>query len=396
MSAHDRHEAVAGPIWTPFFKVVALIVGITVVLMARRFTLGLGSSTALSDGYPWGLWIAFDVVTGTALGCGGYAMALLVYIFNRGKYHPMVRPALLTSALGYTTAAVAIHLDVGRPLYLYKIPVSPMWWNLNSALLEVAVCVMTYIVVLWLEISPAFFEKWERGPDGFFKKLANTFHPIIDKIMVPLMALGLLLPTMHQSSLGALMLLGGKKVHGLWHTPLLPGLYLLSCVGMGYAVVAFESILSSRTYKRPRETRMLASLAGVTGWVVLIFSGIRLVDIVLRGKAALIFQPTIQSLFFLVEMAAFVVGGLMLVMPAFRNTAAGQFQSAMLVIFAGTLYRIDTYLVAYNPGPNWHYFPSVPEMLITVGVIGLEILAYVVIVKTFPILRGATPAQAAS
>ena len=123
-----------------------------IVLMIWRFAVGLGPSTGLSDGYPWGIWIAFDVVTGTALACGGYAMALLVYVMNRGKYHPLVRPAILTSALGYSIAALAIVVDVGRPWFIWRIPLSVDKWNHASALLEVALCVMAYVVVLWIEM----------------------------------------------------------------------------------------------------------------------------------------------------------------------------------------------------------------------------------------------------
>jgi len=394
MSAHAKAQPVGGPIWTRGFRVLTALFAVSAVLMIWRWIVGLGAATNLSDGYPWGLWIAFDVVTGTALGCGGYAMAFLVYIFNKGHYHPLVRPAVLTSALGYTMAAVAINLDVGRPLYLYLIPVMPHWWNLNSALLEVAVCVMSYVVVLWIELSPAFFERWEAGPDGYFKRLAGTFHPIVKKLMVPLLAVGILLPTMHQSSLGALMLLAGKKVHGLWHTPLLPLLFLISCVGMGYAVVAFEGTLASRFFHRQRETGMLASLGRVTGWVVVGWAVLRLADIVLRGKLGLLFSFDMYGFFFWLEMALSIVGGLMLLTGS-RFTEAGQFIASLMIVASGTLYRIDTYLVAYNPGPNWSYFPAVPEQIITFGVVALEIMLYVILVRTFPILSGSTSARAA-
>ena len=161
--SHTKATPVGGPLMTPRTGWLLLIFLFALALAVWRFAVGLGPSTALSDGYPWGIWIAFDVVSGTALACGGYAMALLVYIFNKGRYHPLVRPALLTSALGYSVAAVGIIIDVGRPWLIWRIPVSVDKWNLDSALLEVALCVMSYVIVLWIELSPAFLEKWAEG-----------------------------------------------------------------------------------------------------------------------------------------------------------------------------------------------------------------------------------------
>jgi len=148
--SHDHPTPVGGKIMTPPLRILLLVFVIAMVLTAWRFVVGLGPTTAMSDGYPWGIWIAFDVVTGTALACGGYAVALLVYIFNRGKYHALVRPALLVSALGYSVAAVGIVIDVGRPWLIWRIPISVGKWNLDSALLEVALCVMAYVMVLWI------------------------------------------------------------------------------------------------------------------------------------------------------------------------------------------------------------------------------------------------------
>jgi Ni/Fe-hydrogenase subunit HybB-like protein len=395
VSAHAQPAPLGGKIWTPFFQFLAGIFAVSVLLMIWRFATGLGAVTGLSDAYPWGIWIAFDVVIGTALGCGGYALALLVYIFNRGQYHPMVRPAVLTSALGYTMAAIAINVDVGRTPYIYKIPVMPHWWNLNSVLLEVALCVMAYCAILWIELSPALFETWRKGRVGFLRRLAEVFDPIIRKLMIPILAVGVLLPTMHQSSLGSLMILAGKKLNGLWQTGLLPLLFLLSCITMGYAVVAFEAHLSSRAFKRPRETEMLAKLGVVTAWVTIAYLVIRLGDIVIGGRLGLAFRPNVQALCFWIEIALFAGSAFVMLSRSRRGRVGSQFNAAVMAILAGSLYRIDAYLVGYNPGANWSYFPALPEILITLGILALEIMVYLYIVKRYPILAGGPSTAAA-
>jgi Ni/Fe-hydrogenase subunit HybB-like protein len=322
-------------------------------------------------------------------------MAILVYIFNKGKYHALVRPAVLTSALGYSLAAVAIVIDVGRYWNIWKLPFAWRWWNLSSALLEVALCVMAYVIVLWIEMSPVFLEQWKEGKTGLLRNLAVALSPILDKALLWILALGLLLPTMHQSSLGSVMLLAHQKLHPLWHTPLLPLLFLVSCIAMGYGVVVLESTLSSRAFKRRDETPMLASLGGVTSALLLAYVAIRLVDLALRGRVGLIFASGWLSFFFLLEMALFLVPAVMLLSPRWCTNAGNLFRAGMLVVLAGSLYRFTTYLIAFNPGPGWSYFPAVPEMLVTFGIVAFEIMVYIVLVKRFPILAGAPQGAAA-
>lgn len=395
---HQPPAPVGGELFTRPFRLTLCVLAAGAFFWAYRFAAGLGASTALSDGYPWGIWIALDVVTGTALACGGYAVALLVYILNKGKYHPMVRPALVTSALGYTAASIAIHMDVGRPWLLWRVPVYFKHWNLNSALLEVALCVMAYVFVLWVEVSPALMERWSQGREGFLKSASRTMSPLVEKALPWIIALGLLLPTMHQSSLGTVMLLTGPKLHPLWNTPLLPLLFLVSCLGMGYAVVVFESTLATALLKRPRETEMLGGLAAVMVPVLAGFTVVRLADLALRGRLGLMFTLDLYGVMFWVETLLILAPVAMLASARARRDAGNLFRAAMVMILAGTVYRVDTYLVAFRPGSNWSYFPSFAEIMVTVGVFALEIVAYVVIVKSFPILAGTgkTPAPAAA
>jgi Ni/Fe-hydrogenase subunit HybB-like protein len=391
-----RPAPLGGPVLTKGTRALVVLAALGVAAMVYRFAGGLGASTALNDGYPWGLWIAFDVVTGTALGCGGYAVALLVYVLNKGEFHPAVRPALLTSALGYSMAAVSILLDVGRPWLLHRVALYVNHWNTSSALFEVALCVMTYVAVLWIEVSPSFLESWRKGPAGLKKTLGDNFLPVVEKALPFVIALGLLLPTMHQSSLGTLMLLSGKKLHGLWSTPLLPLLFLISCLAMGYAVVVFESTLSSVALRRPREGTMLAGLGKAVVPFLWAWAGIRLVDVVLRGKLSFFAKPDGYVLLFLVEMALVVAPAFMLATPERRADAGNLFRAAILMILAGTLYRIDTFIVAFRPGAHYAYFPSLAEIFATTGLVAIEILVYVTFVKRFPILTGAVPARAAA
>lgn len=380
---------VSGPILTRPFKVLAGVAGLGLLLVVWRFAAGLGAVTGLSDGYPWGLWIAFDVVTGTALACGGYAVAILAYVLNRGRYHPLVRPALLTSALGYTLAGLAVAIDVGRPWWLYRVPLHFWQWNGSSALLEVALCVMAYIVVLWIELSPAFLETWRQSPRPFLRRLAGSVSPFMERALLWIIALGLLLPTMHQSSLGTVLLLAGSKLHPLWQTPLLPLLFLVSCVGMGYAVVVLESTISSQAFRRRTEAEMLTALRIPVAVTLVLFLILRLADVLARGGPALVFGSGWKSGLFGLETGLFLAAVLMLLE---RRTAPGLghlFRAAMLVIAAGTLFRFDAYLLAFDPGEGWSYFPALPEILITAGLLSAEVMAYLMLVKTFPILGGA-------
>src|SRR5436305_547069 len=154
------------------------------------------------------------------------------------------RPTSITSALGYSIAGLSVVIDVGRPWYIWRVPLYFWHWNLNSALLEVALCIMAYVFVLWIELSPAFLERWAGAGEGKLARIARKVSPWIDRSLIWVLALGVLLPTMHQSSLGALIMLTGPKLHPLWNTPWLPLLFLLSCLGLGYAAVVLESALS--------------------------------------------------------------------------------------------------------------------------------------------------------
>jgi Ni/Fe-hydrogenase subunit HybB-like protein len=401
MSSH-KAQPVGGPIITgPFTRFLVIFLGIWVLILLYRFLTGIGTVSGLTDGYPWGIWIAFDVVTGTALACGGYAVAILAYIFNKGKYHPLVRPALLTSALGYSMAGLSVVIDVGRWWGIWRIPLGGFpdvgSYNWNSALLEVALCIMAYAGVLWIELGPAFLEKWKAtSKSPALIKFSEAGLKFYEKAMIWIVALGILLPTMHQSSLGTVMLIADWKLHPLWNTGFIPLLFLVSCIGMGYAVVVWESGVSSAVFKREREDDMLVSLSGAVLVTLVLFLVIRFLDLIFNGKFAAMFTSGFYSIIFWIEVAMFVIPILMLAKVRNTRDFKTMLRASMFIMLAGAMYRFDAYIVAYNPGPNWSYFPTTLELLITLGVVAFEVFLYIVIVKRYPILAGQPAAGTAA
>ena len=393
MITEPRPQPVGGGIFSRPLWVLLGMGALAGVLILWRFLVGLGQSTALNDGYPWGLWIAFDVVTGTALACGGYALALLVYILNRGKYHPLVRPAVVTGAFGYSIAGFSVVIDVGRPWLAYKLPFF-WYWNIRSVLLEVALCIMSYTIVLWIELSPAFLERARTSTIPWVRQLGDVWLPLVRKSLVWVMAFGLLLPTMHQSGLGTLLLLSGPRLHPLWNTIMLPLLFLASCIAMGFGVVVLESTLSARVLGRRPEIDMLAGLGSVVRPVLYVYLGIRIVDLMVRQQIAQLFAFDHYSIMSLIEFALFFGALALLREERQRRHLPTLFRASMLLLLGGALYRFDVFLVAFQPGAQWAYFPSVTEILITAGLVAGEILGYIMLIKIFPIIAGAPPASA--
>ncbi len=369
-------QPLEGKVFTPTFLICGLLFLISLVFMAKRFIYGLGAVTNLNDGYPWGIWIAFDVVIGTALGCGGYAMALLVYVFNQGKFHSLVRPALMTSLFGYTLAGVAVVLDVGRYWQLYNIFL-PWHMNLNSVLLEVALCVGAYVAVLWIEFSPTFLTRF--GADK-----AKAF---MHKFMFVFIALGILLPTMHQSSLGTVMVVAGSKLSPLWWTPLLPLMFLVSCIFLGYAIVVAESSITGSRYRIEDESHLLQKISGGMAWLIAVYLVIRLVDLGVRGHLDLAFRGDLAGNMFLLENILLVVPMAALFSPANRENPPVMFLCAVSIVLAAAIYRLNTYVIGFNPGNGWHYFPSTGEIFISLGIVSLEIMAFLYFIKRLPIYR---------
>jgi len=378
----EVYRPIGGKLLTRHFYFMGVLVLIGAFFMARRFIFGIGDVANLSDGFPWGIWITYDVVTGTAIACGGYAMALLVYIFNRGQFHPMIRAALLTSVFGYTLAGLSIVIDVGRYWQLYNVFL-PQYANLNSVMLEVALCVTLYTLVLWIELSPAILEAMKDN-----RHLRQVRHALFFFI-----GLGILLPTMHQSSLGSLLLIAGYKVHPLWQTNIIPLLFLLTAITMGYAMVVFESLYAAVNLDRPIETELLSKVSAIIPWLLILYLVLRISDLVWTGAIAALLKPGPEPLLFVLETALFLYAIVNLLHKDRRVRPRVLFWTALATILGGSLYRFDAFLIAYNPGPGWQYFPGVGEILITLAIIAVEIMAYLFFVKKMPILLAARPAR---
>lgn len=382
--AHEHHghehQPLGGRVLTLPFLICATLVAIAGVILFQRYTQGLAAASNLNDGYPWGIWVAIDVVIGSAFGCAGYVIALLCYILNRGEYHPLVRPAVLASLFGYGLAGLAVLVDLGRYWNFYHMML-PWYAQPNSVMLEVGLCVATYTLVLVVEFAPAFLERF--GIEGLRAKL--------NKVLWVFIALGVLLPTMHQSSLGTMMVIVGHKLSPLWQSQMLPVFFLLTAILMGFAIVVWESVMASLNFRRPMETPVLSKLSGLMLVVASLFVVLRFVDLIVRGQIGQIFGGP-QSGWFVAEMALMISGLALLIPKANRNRSRALFLSASLLLAAGILYRLNVYLIGFTPavGP-WHYFPSVKEIMVTVGVFALEIALYLLFVKKLPVMHAVHP-----
>lgn len=372
----SHHVALNRPYLTRPFLILGALAALAIVIILTRFVLGMGSVANLNGGYPWGIWVVYDIVVGTALACGGYALAVTVYIFNRGHYHPLIRPALLTSLLGYGFASIGAFIDMGRWWNFYNLFL-PWQVNPHSVMLEVGLCVSAYIVVLAIEFAPAVLERYK----------AQALQKQLNRVLFFFIALGILLPTMHQSSLGSFLIAMGWKVHPLWQTlEFQPLLAVLSAFTMGFAIVIVEASLSAVGLRRSPETAMLSGLGKIIMGLIAAFLVVRLVALALAGKLGLIFAFDLGSIMFLLETALFVYPVVVLSSSAQRAKGRSLLFAALSMVLAGALYRFDAYIITFNPGAGYSYFPALPEILVTIGTVAMEIMAFLFIIKQFPVL----------
>lgn len=374
------------PLWTPAFTTGVAIIALGLILTAIRFIFGLGAVTNLSDGFPWGLWIAFDVVVGIALAAGGFVTAAILYIFNHGRYSPLVRPAIVTALLGYSMAAFGVMLDVGRWWQIYN-PLLPTNWQGSSALFEVCICVMSYLTVLAIEFLPTITDKWLTGPDNKWKKLALRIRPILNKVLIVFIILGIVISMLHQSSLGSIMLLMEHRLHALWYTPMLPLMFLLSAIGVGMHVVIAESILSARTFQRRVEMPILAGLAKRSIMVLGLYVIVKFWDLVAYGDMHLLTDGWYGVLFIL-EVALFgIIPVFLLSFKAIRRDSKSLFTVSAMVIVGLVLNRFNVYLFAVEAYDGWAYFPTLWEIMISAMMVAMIFVGYKVLANYLPVLH---------
>ncbi len=393
MSSHPA--PVQGKFWTPGVIVLSFLMAAGAVAVVARFVGGIGYVSNLSTARPWGIWIGIDVASGVALAAGGFTTAFLAHILGRHYYEPVVRPALLTAMLGYTFVVLGLLIDIGRSWAIWK----PMLhWNPHSVLFEVAMCVMLYLNVLYLEFLPVVVERFKGkvrmpGPLSFlnapvegFLKLADLILP---KIMWVFIIAGVVLSCMHQSSLGSLMLIAPTKLHPLWYTPILPLLFLVSAIAVGYPMVVFEATIATTSLKLDSEMKILSPLSRITVFVLGLYLALKLGDMIVRGTYVYLLDGTAVSNSFLVEVLfGVVVPWIMLLSPKVRQSRPMLLTACSLVVGGVLLNRINVFVVGYRPPvSDSHYFPSAGEILITVGLISALIFLYRFLVTYLPVLN---------
>lgn len=387
---------------TPGVWILILVAANGLVFLAGRFLFGLGAVTNLNDQYPWGLWIGVDVAAGVALAAGGFTTAALGHIMHREHYHVIIRPALLTAMLGYTFVAIGVCVDIGRYYYIWH-PL--IMWNGTSALFEVGMCVMIYMSVLYVEFLPIVTERFIgrvhlKGFMAALNKPVDRLLRILDgglaKSMFVFIIAGVVLSTLHQSSLGTLMVIAGSKMHPLWQTPVLPLLFLLSAVSVGYPMVIFESILASWSFGLKPEMEILSRLGRIVAPLLGIYLAFKIGDMFVRETFVYLNEISVQSVLWTVEVVVGVIVPLRMFMsPLVLRSPVGLFIAATLVVLGVLLNRINNFITAYHPPyATSAYFPSFGEISVTVGFIALLMLAYRVIVLNFPVISLPGPSSA--
>ncbi len=368
---------------TVLWALVGILVSVTIV----RFTHGLGAVTNLSDAAPWGLWIGFDVMSGVALAAGGFVLAATVYIFGLERYRPFVRAAILTALLGYLAVAVGLLYDLGLPWRIWHPMVN---WQYHSVLFEVAMCVMLYLTVLALEFLPVVLEH-----PLFDRPAFRNLLKWLKRGTIVLVIAGIVLSTLHQSSLGSLFLITPYRLHPLWYSPIIYVQFFVSAVALGLMTVVLESVFSNYFLGHKLHTRELAGLGLAASVVLWIYLALRLGDLAVRGVLGMALDGTWQSGLFLFEIAfsAAIPAILMLIRPV-RNSLAGVATAGSMVVLGMILHRLDVSIIAFARPEGLGYFPSWEEFAVSFGIVAGGILIFLFFVENlnvFDDVRGHSP-----
>lgn len=381
-------------LWTPGVITLLFLMAAGLIAILARFLGGIGYVANLSTARPWGIWIGIDVASGVALAAGGFTTAFLAHILGRHYYEPVVRPALLTAMLGYTFVVLGLLVDIGRSWAIWK----PMfYWNTDSVLFEVAMCVMFYLNVLYIEFIPIVAEQYKGrvnlpGPLAIFNGLVDWFlnlaDRILDKVMWLFIIAGVVLSCMHQSSLGSLMLVAPTKLHPLWYTPILPLFFLVSAIAVGYPMVVFETTLVTKSLKLDSEMQVLGPLTRITIIILGLYAALKIGDMIVRGTYNYLLDGSAQSNAFLVEIIiGILVPWFMLVSDKLRNSRRHLFIASTMIVGGVLLNRINVFVVGYKPPVSEAtYFPAIGEILITVGLIACLMFLYRVMVTYLPVI----------
>lgn len=357
-----------------FWKLVFLLLlaaGLYATII--RFTQGLGASTNLSDQFPWGIWISFDVLCGVMLAAGGFTLTAAVHILNVKRLHSIIRPTILTAFLGYLLVCAALMFDLGKP---YNIWHPLIMRNPHSVMFEVAYCVMLYTTVLALEFSPIVLERF------------NLQKPlkVVRAILIPLVICGVILSTLHQSSLGTLYLIVPEKLHPFWYSPLLPVFFFLSAIAVGLAMTIFESSLSSKHFGLQLELPVLRELGRWLVVVLGVYGILRFEDLANRGALKLAFRPGYETyLFWLEILLACVLPLMLLVQRRVRTSANGLYLSAVLVVLGFITNRMNVSITGFEGSTGVRYFPKWSELAVTGMIIGVGFAAFGLAVRYLPI-----------
>jgi Ni/Fe-hydrogenase subunit HybB-like protein len=357
-----------------FWKLVFLFLMAAGVCAAYiRFVKGLGAATNLSDQFPWGVWIGFDVLCGVMLAAGGFTLTAAVHILNIQRLKPIVRPTILTAFLGYVLVCVALMFDLGKP---YNIWHPLIMRNPHSVMFEVAYCVMLYTAVLGLEFSPIVLERF------------NLQKPlkILRAAVIPLVIGGVILSTLHQSSLGTLYLIVPEKLHPFWYTPLLPVLFFLSAIAVGLAMTIFESSMSARHFGRQLELPIIQELGRVLLVVLAVIAILRFEDLLHRGVLRLTLKPGYEMYLFWLEIGlSAVVPLILLAQKKIRSSAGGLYVAAVLVVLGFITNRLNVSITGLEASAGVRYIPKWTELAITAAIIAAGFALFGLAAKYLPI-----------
>ncbi|BCR05635.1 formate dehydrogenase [Desulfuromonas versatilis] len=356
-----------------FVKLMFALVVVGVAASLVRFVFGLGATTNLNDTYPWGLWISFDVVTAVPLAAGAFTLGAIVHCFHIKKLEPLVRPAIVTGFLGYSLVSVGLLLDLGQPHKGWHVL---RYWNLHSPMFEVAMCVMAYTTVLFLEFLSPVAERF-----GWHLPLR-----VLRWLEMPLVILAAAISTLHQSSLGTFFLIAVDKLHNLWYNPLLPLLFWISAICTGMCIIILEATASHKWMGQPNEGVLLRTLAKILPWTLGLYLAVRAYSLLFLSHGPFFDRPGLTLSFLLEVGVGFLLPFLMLTQKSVRENDRRRAIAAGLVIFGLVLNRFNVSMIGMMH-PDQIYLPSLIETLVTLGIIAAHVLFFVLIAKYFPIFE---------